>query len=84
MRQPHTARRIWQRLCAELPGFTGSERTVRAYVHRQGRLSVVGAHEVSVPQSYDWGVEAQVTDTARHGSNRQHSPTLTLFENQLQ
>jgi len=59
MRQPHTARRIWQRLCAELPGFTGSERTVRAYVHRQGRLSVVGAHEVSVPQSYDWGVEAQ-------------------------
>ena len=28
-KQRHTARRIWQRLCAELPGFTGSERTVR-------------------------------------------------------
>ena len=29
VKQRHTARRIWQRLCAELPGFTGSARTVR-------------------------------------------------------
>ena len=35
MKQRHTARRIWQRLCVELPGFTGSERTVRGYVSRQ-------------------------------------------------
>ena len=34
VKQRHTARRIWQRLCAELPGFTGSERTVRGYVHQ--------------------------------------------------
>ena len=34
-KQRHTARRIWQRLCAELPGFSGSERTVRGYVQRR-------------------------------------------------
>ena len=60
VKQRHTARRIWQRLCAELPGFTGSERTVRGYVHRQRRQLGLGGHEVFVPQSYDWGVEAQV------------------------
>ena len=41
VKQRHTARRIWHRLCAELPGFTGSERTVRGYVHQRRRL--VGA-----------------------------------------
>ena len=60
VKQRHTARRIWQRLCAELPGFTGGERTVRGYVHQQRRLLGLGGHEVFVPQSYDWGVEAQV------------------------
>ena len=60
VKQRHTARRIWQRLCAELPGFTGSERTVRGYVHQQRRQLGLGGHEVFVPQSYDWGVEAQV------------------------
>jgi hypothetical protein len=60
VKQRHTARRIWQRLCAELPGFTGSERTVRGYVHRQRRQVGFGAHEVFVLQSYDRGVEAQV------------------------
>ena len=60
VKQRHTARRIWQRLCVELPGFTGSERTVRDYVHRRRRLLGLGGHEVFVPQSYDWGVEAQV------------------------
>jgi hypothetical protein len=42
VKQRHTARRIWQRLCAELPGFTGIERTVRCYVHRQKRLLGLG------------------------------------------
>ena len=60
VKQRHTARRIWHRLCAELPGFTGSERTVRGYVHQRRRLSGLGGHEVFIPQSYDWGVEAQV------------------------
>lgn len=60
VKQRHTARRIWQRLCAELPGFTGCERTVRGYVQRQRRQTGFGAHEVFIPQSYDLGVEAQV------------------------
>jgi transposase len=60
VKQRHTARRIWQRLCTELPGFTGSERTVRGYVHRQRRVLGLGAHEVFIRQSYDWVVEAQV------------------------
>ncbi len=60
VKQRHTSRRIWQRLRAELPGFTGSERTVRGYVQRQRRQAGTGAHEVFIPQSYDWGVEAQV------------------------
>jgi hypothetical protein len=34
-KQRHTAHRIWERLRAEVAGFDGSERTVRAYVQRQ-------------------------------------------------
>ena len=34
-KQRHTAHRIWQRLCAELPGFSGCERSVRGYVCRR-------------------------------------------------
>jgi hypothetical protein len=60
VKQRHTSRRIWQRLCEELPGFSGSERTVRGYVHQQRRHLGLGGHEVFIPQSYDWGVEAQV------------------------
>src|SRR5579863_7872665 len=60
VKQRHTARRIWQRLCAELPDFSGSERAVRGYV--RGRRQQLGllSREVYVPQSYDWGMEAQV------------------------
>jgi len=36
-KQRHTAHRIWHRLCAELPGFSGCERTVRIYVQRRCR-----------------------------------------------
>ena len=59
-KQRHTARRIFQRLCAELPDFRVSERSVCGYVSRRRRqLGLIG-REVYVPQSYDWGVEAQV------------------------
>lgn len=40
-KQRHTARRIWQRLCAEVPGFSVGERSVRGYVRR--RRPAVGA-----------------------------------------
>lgn len=59
-KQRHTAHRIWQRLCAESPGFSVSERAVRAYVRRRRQqLGLIG-REVFIPQSYDLGVEAQV------------------------
>ena len=45
---------------AEMPDCPVAERTVREYVHdRKLALGLLG-REVCVPQSYDWGVEAQV------------------------
>ncbi len=58
-KQRHTAHRIWQRLCAELPGFSVSERSVRGYVRRRRQQLGLLQREVFVPQSYEWGVEAQ-------------------------
>jgi transposase len=59
-KQRHTARRIWQRMKTELPECQICERTLRQYVHdRKAELSQI-AHETFVPQSYEWGVEAQV------------------------
>lgn len=59
-KQRHTAHRIWERIRAEMPECQISERTVREYV--QERKAVLGlvVHETFVPQSYQWGVEAQV------------------------
>jgi hypothetical protein len=43
-----------------VPGFSGSERTVRGYIqHRRQQLGLEW-REVFVPQSYAWGSEAQV------------------------
>ena len=58
-KQRHTARRIWQRLCAEVPGFSVGERSVRGYVSRRRQRLGLLQREVFVPQSYEWGVEAQ-------------------------
>ncbi len=59
-KQRHTARRIFDRIHAEVPGCTPAERTVRQYVERRKRELGLAEHEIFVPQSYDWGVEAQV------------------------
>src|SRR3984957_13688114 len=59
-KQRHTARRIFDRIRAEVPGCTPAERTVRQYVERRKRVLGHAIHETFVPQSYDWGVEAQV------------------------
>jgi transposase len=59
-KQRHTARRVWQRIQREIPNCQICERTVRQYVHdRKIALGLV-VHETFVPQSYAWGVEAQV------------------------
>jgi transposase len=59
-KQRHTAHRIWERLRAEVAGFNVGERSVRKYVERRKQELGMAARETCVPQSYDWGVEAQI------------------------
>jgi transposase len=59
-KQRHTAKRIWERIGEEVPGCTAAERTVRQYVARRRETLGLARRETFVPQSYDWGVEAQV------------------------
>jgi transposase len=59
-KQRHTAKRIWERIRAEVPGCTAAGRTVRQYVEHRKEALGLARHETFVPQSYDWGIEAQV------------------------
>ena len=59
-KQRHTAKRIWERIRAEVPGCTAAERTVRLHVEQRKEALGLAQRETFVPQSYDWGVEAQV------------------------
>jgi transposase len=59
-KQRHTAHRIWERLRAEAPGFDVCERSVRQYVAKRKQEVGLISREICVPQSYDWGAEAQV------------------------
>lgn len=59
-KQRHTAHRIYERLQRELPEVPVAERTVRQYVQqRKWELGLRG-QDVTVPQEYVPGVEAQV------------------------
>jgi transposase len=59
-KQRHTAHRIYTRLRSERPECPVSEGTVRRYVRERKAVLGLLARETFVPQSYDWGVEAQV------------------------
>jgi transposase len=59
-KQRHTAHRIWMRLCAEHPEHRIAEATVRLYVQKRKEAMGWGRREAYVPQSYQWGQEAQV------------------------
>jgi transposase len=59
-KQRHTAHRIWQRLSEEVPDVAISERTVRKYVRKRKLALGLTGRETCVPQSYPWGLEAQV------------------------
>ena len=59
-KQRHTAHRIWQRIQQELPDCQIGERTVRQYVHSRKIVLGLLVRETFVPQSYAWGVEAQI------------------------
>jgi transposase len=59
-KQRHTAHRIWARIQSELPDCRIAERTVREYVHTRKIALGLLVREACVPQSYAWGVEAQI------------------------
>jgi transposase len=59
-KQRHTAHRVWTRLRAEHPEQAISESHVRRYVRQRKRELRLTGSEVFVPQSYEWGQEAQV------------------------
>jgi transposase len=58
-KQRHTAHRIYERIRVEVPECTAAERTVRQYVERRKQALGLLRRETFVPQSYEWGVEAQ-------------------------
>ena len=60
-KQRHTAHRIWERMRAEMPECSVL-RTNGSAVRPASAKTALGlvVSEVFVPQSYDWGVEAQV------------------------
>jgi len=59
-KQRHTAHRIWTRLRQEKPEIVVGESTVREYVNLRKQALGMLYHEVFVPQSYQFGGEAQV------------------------
>ena len=59
-KQRHTARRIFNRILAELPNASTAESTVRQYVRKQKLALGLKHAETFIPQSYPWGREAQV------------------------
>jgi transposase len=60
-KQRHTAHRIFERIRTERPEVAPpAESTVRHYVCRRRHELGVAERETFVPQTYDWGVEAQV------------------------
>lgn len=59
-KQRHTAHRIFCRLAQELPQHPIAERTVREYVRQKKYELGLSGRQVCVPQTYEWGSEAQV------------------------
>jgi hypothetical protein len=60
-KQRHTAHRIWRRIREERPQVAcPAASTVRHYVCRRKQELGIAERETFVPQTYDWGQEAQV------------------------
>jgi transposase len=59
-KQRHTAHRIWSRIGEELPEVQVAESSIRRYVRKRKVELQLIKHETFIPQSYRWGVEAQV------------------------
>jgi transposase len=59
-KQRHTARRIWQRILAEMPERQAAEVTIRQYVCERKRELGWSSRVTCVPQNYGPGQEGQV------------------------
>lgn len=59
-KQRHTTRRIFVRLCEAFPDCQIAQRTLYYYVRKKKLELGLIKCDISVPQTYDWGVEAQV------------------------
>lgn len=59
-KQRHTAHRIYTRIGQEMPGCAVAESTVRRYVRERKVALGLAGRETFIPQSYAWGMEAQV------------------------
>jgi len=59
-KQRHTAHRIWTRLHQQYPDHSIAEPTIRRYVRKRKQELGLAGQVAFVPQSYDWGQEAQV------------------------
>jgi hypothetical protein len=59
-KQRHTSHRIWRRIQQERPESQVAESTIRQYVRERKHELGLLKRETFVPQSYSWGVEAQV------------------------
>jgi hypothetical protein len=58
-KQRHTAKRIWERIGAEVPGSTAAERTVRLYVEQRKEALELARRETFVPQTVNWGTSGR-------------------------
>lgn len=80
-KQRHTAHRIWERIRQEHADARVAEATVRRYVRRRKQELGLAARETFVPQSYDWGGEAQVDwyeATVEFAAGRQTAHFFTM------
>jgi len=59
-KQRHTARRIYERIREEKPDCEVAASTVRRYVRWRKEALGLAGRETFVPQTYEWGGEAQV------------------------
>ncbi len=78
-KQRHTAHRIWERIQREVPECQIGERTVRQYVHDRKLALGMAVSETFVPQSYGWGVEAQVDWYEAHADLSGERTKLQIF-----
>jgi transposase len=59
-KQRHTAHRIWQRICVEMPERLVAESTIRRYVRERKQELGWSTRATCVPQWYELGQEGQV------------------------